>query len=117
MYCCKVESKEGERVRRYLLDRGLLNREYKIKRVGDTLYIPLIDTLDFTLEEELKSLLGNIEFLELEDEKFQRRRHGKKEMSFRDYLLSNFKEEIEKGWGMGIALIRCNREYSYTSDI
>ncbi|AXI24982.1 SAM-dependent methyltransferase [Methanofervidicoccus sp. A16] len=98
MYCCKVDRKEGEKVRRCLLDKGLLNREYKIKRVGDALYIPLIDTLEPTLEDELRSLFGNIEFLEVKDEEFQRRRGSKKEMSFREYLLNNFKEEIEKGW-------------------
>ncbi|HIQ39027.1 MAG TPA: class I SAM-dependent methyltransferase family protein [Methanothermococcus okinawensis] len=97
MYCCKVYRKEGERIRKYLLDIGLLNREYKIKREGDFLYIPLIRRLEPTLEEELRSLFSNIEFLELENEEFQRRRYGKKEMSFRDYLLNNFKEEIKKG--------------------
>ncbi|HIQ32498.1 MAG TPA: class I SAM-dependent methyltransferase family protein [Methanothermococcus okinawensis] len=97
MYCCKVERREGERVRRYLLERGLLNRDYKIKREGNFLYIPLVDKLEPILEEDLRSLVGSVEFLELEEEEFQRRRSGKKQMSFRDYLLSNFKKEIEKG--------------------
>ncbi|HIP90700.1 MAG TPA: class I SAM-dependent methyltransferase family protein [Methanothermococcus okinawensis] len=98
MYCCKVDRKEGEKLRRYLLDRGLLNREYKIRREGNFLYIPLIHPFEPMLEEELRSLVSSIEFLELEDEKFQSRKDSKKNMSFRDYLLNNFKGEIEKGW-------------------
>ena len=98
MYCCKVSTKDGERIRRYLLNKGVLNREYKIKREGDFLYIPLLDKLEPTLEEELRSLCSDIEFLELEEDKFQRKKSDKKQMSFRDYLLQNFKREIENKW-------------------
>jgi len=91
--CCKVPTKEGEKIRRFLLDNNLLNKDYKLKKENDFLYIPLT-SLDETTKSNLKKM-GIDEFVELEEDTLKK--STKKQMSFREYLLKNFKKEIEEG--------------------
>ena len=84
--CCKVPTKEGERIRRFLLDNNLLNKDYKLKKENDFLYIPLT-SLDETTKSNLKKM-GIDEFVELEVNNILKK-STKKQMSFREYLLKN----------------------------
>ncbi|HIP16695.1 MAG TPA: class I SAM-dependent methyltransferase family protein [Methanothermococcus okinawensis] len=96
MHCLKVNIKEGEKLRRYLLDRELLNREYKLKREDNYLYLPIKSKFDNKVKKEINTLFNNVELLELEDREFSSR-YPKKQMNFREYLIKNFKREIEEG--------------------
>ena len=50
-----VPAKEGEEVRKHLLDKGLLDVEYKVVVEDEVLYIPLCQ--EFTLKE-LRKVTG-----------------------------------------------------------
>lgn len=92
VFCIKTSAKNGEKVRKILLDNDLLNKSYKLKKEDGFLYIPLISG------EFDKTIFDNqdfeLEILELDEERFQKIDIEKK-MSFKDYLLNNFKEEME----------------------
>jgi len=52
-WCLKVHRSEGEQVRKNLIEKGLLDRLYKIRSKGDFLLIPVIQNIDGAICEEL----------------------------------------------------------------
>ncbi|ABR55231.1 protein of unknown function Met10 [Methanococcus vannielii SB] len=89
VFCIKINAKNGEIIRKILLDNNLLNKSYKLKKEDGFLYIPL------TTAEFNKSILKNqdisFEIFENALEKIDL----EKKMSFKEYLLNNFKNEVE----------------------
>ena len=39
--CCKVPTNKGEQIRRILLDNSILNKNYKLKKEDNYLFIPI----------------------------------------------------------------------------
>ncbi|AEH07355.1 tRNA (guanine(37)-N1)-methyltransferase Trm5b [Methanothermococcus okinawensis] len=96
--CCKVDIKEGEKIRRFLLDNNLLNKNYSLKKEDDYLYIPLInlnEDIKKDINELINKIINKIEFVEVNDEYLKKAK--KRQMNFRGYLLKNFKKEVEEG--------------------
>ncbi|WP_292459696.1 class I SAM-dependent methyltransferase family protein [Methanothermococcus sp.] len=91
--CCKVNVKEGEKIRRFLLDNKLLNKDYKLKKEDDYLYIPLTN-LNEDIKKDINKIKNKIEFVEVND-KWLKKAH--KKINFREYLIKNFKKEIDAG--------------------
>ncbi|WP_421077792.1 class I SAM-dependent methyltransferase family protein [Methanothermococcus sp. Ax23] len=93
--CCKVNIKEGEKIRRFLLDNKLLNKDYKLKKEDGYLYVPLIN-LNNDIKKDINKIINDkVEFVEVDDECLKKAH--KKQMNFREYLIKNFKKEIEDG--------------------
>jgi len=82
----------GEKTRKIMLDNNLLSKSHKLKKEGEFLYIPLT-SIDFDkniFEDE------NIEFEISElDENNISKIDIEKKASFKDYLLKNFKTEVD----------------------
>ena len=55
----KVPANEGERIRRTLIEKGLLDTEYKIISLNDSLYIPLTSKIQ---ENQAFAIAGSIDF-------------------------------------------------------
>ncbi|MBA2862339.1 class I SAM-dependent methyltransferase family protein [Methanococcus maripaludis] len=90
--CIKVNSKLGEKTRKIILDNDLLSKNYKLKKEGEFLYIPLTSSnFDKQIFED-----ENIDFEVLElDENNISKIDVEKKTSFKDYLLKNFKDEVD----------------------
>jgi len=85
--CLKVAKKEGERVRKILLENNLLNKDYKIDRDSNYLYIP-INTENYSL---LNSLIdGEFEIVDRDLKKII------KKPSFREILEERYRELVDK---------------------
>ncbi|AEK19220.1 tRNA (guanine(37)-N1)-methyltransferase Trm5b [Methanococcus maripaludis] len=92
VFCIKVNFKLGEKTRKIMLDNHLLSKNYKLKKEGEFLYIPLTSSnFDKKIFED-----ENIEFeiSEIDETKISKIDVEKK-TSFKDYLLNNFKNEVE----------------------
>ncbi len=93
--CCKIPTKNGELIRKILLEHNLLNKEYKLKKEGEYLYLPLNINNTNKLSCNILSILkkncnNNIEFIE--KNLFKNTKNNK--LNFREYLISNFKKHI-----------------------
>lgn len=96
--CCKVPTNKGEQIRRILLDNSILNKNYKLKKEDNYLFIPIslptnTTEIDKPIIENLKKIYKNIEFIEINMLKNPK----SNKINFRKYLLKNFKKEIESG--------------------
>lgn len=82
----------GEKTRKIMLDNNLLSKIYKLKKEGEFLHIPLTSSdFDKKLFED-----ENIDFEISElDENEISKIDVEKKTSFKDYLLKNFKIEVE----------------------
>ncbi|CAB3288772.1 tRNA (guanine(37)-N1)-methyltransferase Trm5b [Methanocaldococcus lauensis] len=89
--CAKVYAKEGEKTRRLLLENKLLNKNYKIVKEGDFLYIPLNE--ENLKNINLKDLIPNIEIVEKDIKK----KEIKRKPSFREVISKRFRKEIDEG--------------------
>ncbi len=94
VFCCKVPINKGEKIRKFLLDNNLLNKNYKLKKEDNFLYIPLTD-LNESIKNSLNEIIGFAEFVEVEEDILKKSKK-KQTISFREYLINNFKKEIEK---------------------
>ncbi len=75
----KIPKKRADEVRRILLEYSLIDRQFKIKRSDDFVFIPLIKKLD---AEKIKELgFASFEIIETEFES-----HPKEPRSLKDYL-------------------------------
>ncbi|MBA2851363.1 tRNA (guanine37-N1)-methyltransferase [Methanococcus maripaludis] len=92
IFCIKVNFKLGEKTRKIMLDNHLLSKNYKLKKEGEFLYIPLTSSnFDKKIFED-----ENIDFEISElDENEISKINSEKKTSFKDYLLKNFKDEVE----------------------
>ena len=75
----KTPKSHADEIRRILLKYSLINREFKIKRSKDFVFIPLIKKLDDEKIKELNFL--SFEIIEIEFEA-----HSKQPRSLKDYL-------------------------------
>ncbi|AEF97244.1 tRNA (guanine(37)-N1)-methyltransferase Trm5b [Methanotorris igneus] len=89
--CAKVHIKEGEKTRRLLLENKLLNKNYKIVKEGNFLYIPLNE--ENLKNVNLKDLNPNIEIVE----KDLKSKEIKRKPSFREVISKRFRKEIDEG--------------------
>nr|WP_326480564.1 class I SAM-dependent methyltransferase family protein [Methanococcus voltae] len=104
----KTNLKNGELIRRLLLDYNLLNKDYKLKKSNNDLYLPLnkeLEEMEDINENDLKNVIsqnksqnGIIEFeiITLKESDFEKS-NGKKNPSFKDYLITNYDEELKNG--------------------
>ncbi|WP_209731847.1 class I SAM-dependent methyltransferase [Methanococcus voltae] len=114
----KTDLKNGEFIRRILLDYNLLNKDYKLKKMDNKLYLPLnYEEIEDISEEDLKNTLKNVILKsqnqnqsqsqnKIEDVDFEliitkeadfEKSNGKKNPSFKDYLLNNYGDELTNG--------------------
>ncbi len=92
--CCKVFLKDGEKIRKFLLDNNLLNKKYKLKKEDDYIYIP-IKNIDDRIKNKL-AVAGVVDIIELESN-FLEESKKRQNTSFRQYLIDNFKNEVKNG--------------------
>ncbi|MBP2172270.1 tRNA (guanine37-N1)-methyltransferase [Methanococcus voltae] len=110
----KTNLKNGEFIRRILLDYNLLNKNYKLKKLDNDLYLPLnYEEIEEIGEEDLKNTLKNViiksqnqnqnqmddmdfEIITTNESDFEKS-NNKKNPSFKDYLLNNYSDELTNG--------------------
>ncbi|WP_423793327.1 tRNA (guanine(37)-N1)-methyltransferase Trm5b [Methanocaldococcus indicus] len=84
----KVNKKFGESVRRILIENSIYNKEYKIEKDNNYLYIPI-----YNINEEILQNLINVEFdiVEKDLEKIKKN----KQKSFRDVVLEKYSNLVK----------------------
>ena len=91
VFCAKVYIKEGEKIRKKLLEKNLLNKDYKIKKEGDYLLMPL----NIENEEDVKNLSEDLGIDIVE--KDIKPKEIKRKASFREVISKRFRKEIDEG--------------------